>query len=54
MDWNRFAVLGSQVVVFIGLCSLVGVGHNSYITDALLAVAGSLAGVGVYEQFRRK
>ena len=49
MDWNRFAVLAAQCVVVVVLGVCVGLGHNSVITDALLAVSGSIAGVGVFQ-----
>jgi hypothetical protein len=54
MDWNRLVVIGAQcvVVVVLGLC--VAMGHNSYITDGLLAVSGSIAGVGLYSTVKGK
>lgn len=52
MDWNKLAILASQCVVVIVLGVCVALGHNSYITDALLAVSGSLAGVGLYSQVK--
>lgn len=52
MDWNKLAVLASQCVVVVVLGVCVAMGHNSYITDALLAVSGSLAGVGLYSQVK--
>jgi hypothetical protein len=48
MDWNRLIIIGSQCVVFLGLVVCVALGHNSAITDALLAVSGSIAGTGLY------
>lgn len=45
-------LLVAQCVVFVGLAVLVGLGHDSTITDALMAVSGSIAGVGVYEAVR--
>ena len=48
MDFNRLVILGSQCVVFVGLVVLVGLGKDSYITDALIAVTGSIAGTGIY------
>lgn len=47
MDWNKVLVLGSQTVVFVGLLVAVCMGHNSVITDALLAVSGSIVGGGL-------
>jgi hypothetical protein len=52
MDWNKLVIVGSQCVVVIVLGVCVAAGHNSYITDALLAVSGSLAGVGLYSQVK--
>ena len=48
VDWNRMVVIISQCVVVIVMGTLVGMGHDSGILDALLAVSGSLAGIGVY------
>jgi exosome complex RNA-binding protein Rrp42 (RNase PH superfamily) len=47
LDINKLVILGSQcvVVVVLGVCVIMG--HDSSITDALLAVSGSLAGAGV-------
>jgi len=52
MDWNKLAILGSQCVVVVVLGVCVAMGHNSYITDGLLAVCGSLAGVGLYSSVK--
>lgn len=54
MDWNRLVLLGAQsvVVVVLGVC--VALGHDSVITDALLAVSGSIAGVGLYSVVVKK
>lgn len=52
MDWNRAVIIGSQCVVVVVLGVCVALGHNSYITDALLAVCGSLAGIGLYSQVK--
>jgi hypothetical protein len=54
MDWNKFAVLGAQCVVVIVLGVCVAMGHDSVITDALLAVSGSVAGVGLVQAVSRK
>lgn len=51
---RELAILGGQVVVVIVLGVLVGLGHNSYIQDALLAVCGSIAGIGLYDRFKTK
>jgi hypothetical protein len=47
MDWNKLVILGSQCVVVIVLGACVIAGHDSAISDALLAVSGSLAGSGI-------
>jgi hypothetical protein len=52
MDWNKTVIVGSQCVVFVGLVVCVSLGHNSAITDGMLAVAGSLAGTGIYSQVK--
>jgi hypothetical protein len=52
MDWNKLVVIGSQCVVFVGLVVLVGLGKDSYISDALLAVTGSIAGTGLYSTIK--
>jgi activator of 2-hydroxyglutaryl-CoA dehydratase len=52
MDWNKALVVASQCVVFVGLTVLVCLGKDSYITDALLAVAGSIAGTGLYSTLK--
>jgi len=54
MDWMKCVVLGAQSLVFIGLVTLVALGKDSYITDALLVVAGSLVGTGVFQTVRGK
>jgi hypothetical protein len=47
VDWNKAIIIGSQCVVVVVLGVCVAAGHNSYITDGLLAVSGSLAGAGL-------
>lgn len=54
MDWNRFALLAAQVAVVVVLGVLVAVGRDSYITDGLMAVSGSIAGTGVYQTVTKK
>lgn len=54
MDWNRCVTIGAQLVVLVTLAVLVGLGHNSYVTDALMAVAGSVAGVGLIQTVSKK
>jgi len=52
MDWNKLAILGAQCVVVVVLGVCVACGHNSAITDGLLAVSGSLVGTGLYAQVK--
>lgn len=47
MDWDKAVIVGSQCVAVVVLGVCVALGHNSLITDGLLAVSGSLAGVGL-------
>lgn len=54
MDWNKFAVLGAQTVVFLGLLAAVLCGHDSVITDAMMAVAGAITGVGIWSTLPSK
>lgn len=54
MDWNKAIILGGQSVAFVGLAVLVALDHDSVITDALLAVTGSIAGVGIINTFAKK
>ena len=49
MDWNKLVVISAQCVAMVTLGVLVACGHNSLITDGLLVVTGSIAGVGVYQ-----
>jgi len=53
MDWNRGALLMAQCVVVVVLGACVALGHDSVITDALLAVAGSIAGVGLFQVVKK-
>lgn len=46
---DKLIILGGQCVVLVVLGVLVGCGHNSAISDALLAVSGSIAGVGAWQ-----
>lgn len=54
MDWNKCVVIMAQVVVIVTLGALVGLGHNSAVTDGLLAVCGSVAGIGVWKAINDK
>lgn len=53
-DWNRCLIVGAQLVVLIVLAVLVCLGHNSSVTDALMAVAGSIVGIGAYQAVKGK
>lgn len=53
MDWNRLVFTGGQAVVVATLGALVGLGYDTFITDALLAVCGSMAGVGLWQMVKR-
>lgn len=54
MDWNRAVLLAAQCVVVVVLGVCVAAGHNSAITDGLLAVCGSIAGVGLFQAVKGK
>lgn len=54
MDWNKAILIGAQVVVVIVLGTLVGLGHDSAVTDGLLIVAGSVTGANIYTTVRGK
>lgn len=54
MDWNRLTLLGAQCVVVVVLGVCVAMGHDSAITDGLLVVCGSIAGVGLYSTVKGK
>lgn len=43
----KCVVLLSEVATFITLAVLVGTGHDSYITDALMAVGGAIVGTNL-------
>ena len=53
MDWNRTVLIGSQIVVFLGLLAAVLCGHNSVILDGLMAVSGSIVGAAMYTAVRK-
>lgn len=54
MNWDKFLILVGQLVVVVVLGVLVACGHNGTIQDGLLAVSGSVAGVGIYQTFISK
>jgi hypothetical protein len=49
VDKNRLVLVGAQVVVFVTMAVLVALGHDSIICDAMIAIAGSIAGTGAYQ-----
>jgi len=49
---TELALIIAQVAVVIVLGVCVSLGHNSAITDALMAVCGSVAGTGAYSQVK--
>lgn len=53
MDWNKLVVIIANLVLFVGLLVAVCLGHNAAITDALLAVSGSITGIGLVETVRK-
>jgi len=54
MDWNKAVLIGAQVAVCVVLGVCVALGHNSAITDGLLAVGASITGVNLYTTIRGK
>jgi len=54
MDWNKFTLIGSQVVVVVVLGTLIALGKDSTITNGLMVVSGSLAGTGLYQAVKPK
>ncbi len=54
MDWNKLVFTIGQGLVVVVLGVLVALGHNSGISDGLLAVCGSLAGIGIYQTVVQK
>ncbi len=53
MDWNKVIVMLGQVAVLVVLGILVALGHDSTVTYGLMAVSGSLAGIGVVEKLKK-
>lgn len=53
MNWDKLVVMGAQVVVFVTLAVLVALGHNSAITDGLMAVGGSITGINLMDSVAR-
>lgn len=49
MDKAKLLILIGQIAVLVVLGVLVGLDHDGPIQDGLLAVAGSIAGIGLYD-----
>lgn len=47
LDWNKAVLLGAEsiVVMVLGVCVMLG--HNSAVTDGLLAASGLIVGGGL-------
>jgi len=52
--WMPRLILGSQLVVVAILGVLVAIGKDGVITDALLAVCGSITGTGLLQSVAKK
>jgi Na+/H+ antiporter NhaB len=50
---KEIVLLVVQGVVVVSLAACVSAGHNSAITDALIAICGSIAGIGVYDKLKK-
>lgn len=53
MNWERCLVLIGQIVAVAVLGSLVALGHDSAVTDGLLAACGVLVGTSLYSAVKR-
>jgi outer membrane lipoprotein SlyB len=52
--WMPRLILAAQVAVVCVMGALVGLGKDGVITDALLAVSGSIAGAGILQAVAKK
>lgn len=52
--WMPRLILGAQVVVVAVMGALVAIGKDGIITDALLAISGSIAGAGILQAVAKK
>lgn len=52
MNWDRCLVLIGQIVAVGVLGSLVALGHDSEVTNGLLATCGVLVGTSLYQVTR--
>ena len=53
MNWDKFLILAGQLGVLAVLGALVCLGHNDSVQTGLMAVCGSIAGVGIYSTARK-
>lgn len=53
MNWEKCFVFVGQLAVLAVLGTLVALGKNSGIHDGLMAVCGSIAGVGLFQAVRK-
>jgi uncharacterized membrane protein YfcA len=54
MDWNRGILIIAETVAVAVLGACVALGHDSSVTDGLLAVVSLLTGQGVYVAVKKK
>lgn len=52
--WMPRLILGAQVAVVAVMGALVAIGKDGVITDALLAVSGSITGAGILQAVAKK
>lgn len=53
MNWDKVLILTGQIAVLAVLGTLVCLGHNDQVQTGLMAVCGSIAGVGLYAGTRK-
>lgn len=53
MNWDKLLILVGQLGVLAVLGTLVCLGHNDTVQTGLMAVCGSIAGVGIYSAVRK-
>lgn len=53
MNWEKCMMFISQLAVLAVLGTLVCLGHNDAVQSGLMAVCGSIAGVGIYSAARK-
>jgi hypothetical protein len=52
--WMPRLILGAQVVVVAVMGALVALGKDGVITNALLAISGSITGAGILQTVAKK